>query len=92
MACFHAPRITLILNEAKITYQNTKTWKASNDPEFESKKRIEELYKNPPEDGRVICVDEFGPLSLQPYKGRGWFPQRRPPRLRATQPIIALTA
>lgn len=27
-----------ILNEANITYQNTKTWKASNDPEFESKK------------------------------------------------------
>jgi hypothetical protein len=28
----------LILGEAKITYQNTKTWKDSNDPEFESKK------------------------------------------------------
>ncbi|TYA12186.1 helix-turn-helix domain-containing protein [Paenibacillus faecis] len=30
--------LRVILNEAKITYQNTKTWKASNDPEFESKK------------------------------------------------------
>ncbi|WP_249043429.1 transposase [Paenibacillus faecis] len=29
-------------------------------------------------------MDEFGPLSLQPYKGKGWFPQRRPTRLRAT--------
>ncbi|WP_039790008.1 hypothetical protein, partial [Paenibacillus riograndensis] len=25
--------LQVILNEAKITYQNTKTWKTSNDPE-----------------------------------------------------------
>lgn len=30
--------IRVILDEAQITYQNTKTWKESNDPEFESKK------------------------------------------------------
>jgi transposase len=30
--------LRVILGEAKITYQNTKTWKDSNDPEFESKK------------------------------------------------------
>lgn len=30
--------LRVILSEAKITYQNTKTWKSSNDPEFESKK------------------------------------------------------
>ncbi|MNI36787.1 Integrase core domain protein [compost metagenome] len=29
-------------------------------------------------------MDEFGPLSLQPYRGKGWFQQRRPVRLRAT--------
>ncbi|WP_281944510.1 hypothetical protein, partial [Paenibacillus tyrfis] len=29
-------------------------------------------------------MDEFGPLSLQPYRGKGWFQQRRPNRLRAT--------
>ena len=38
----------------------------------------------PPADGRVICVDEFGPLNLQPRPGRGWFPRGRPARLRAT--------
>ncbi|CQR55024.1 hypothetical protein [Paenibacillus riograndensis] len=48
------------------------------------KKRIEGLHQNPPTDGRVICMDEFGPLSLQPYRGKGWFQQRRPVRLRAT--------
>ncbi|QQZ62834.1 transposase [Paenibacillus sonchi] len=32
----------------------------------------------------MICVDEFGPLSLQPYRGKGWFQQRKPSRLRAT--------
>ncbi len=30
--------IRVILSQADITYQHTKTWKASNDPEFESKK------------------------------------------------------
>ena len=48
------------------------------------KKRIEELYENPPEDGRVICVDEFGPLSIRPYAGKGWFPEKHPDRLPAT--------
>jgi len=46
--------------------------------------RILELYDHPPADGRVICVDEFGPLNLQPRPGRGWFPVRRAGRLRAT--------
>lgn len=30
--------IRVILDEAEITYQHTKTWKESSDPEFESKK------------------------------------------------------
>ncbi|MFD4315044.1 hypothetical protein [Streptomyces sp. NPDC058548] len=29
-----------------------------------------ELYDAPPTDGRVVCVDEFGPLNLQPRKGK----------------------
>lgn len=37
------------------------------------KKRIEELYENPPKDGRVLCVDEFGPLSIRPHAGKGGF-------------------
>ncbi len=32
----------------------------------------------------MICVDEFGPLNLQPRPGHGWFPRGRPARQRAT--------
>ena len=65
--------------------QATKTWKGSRDPEFAAKMtRILELYDRTPVDGRVICVDEFGPLNLQPRPGRGWFPRGHAGRLRAT--------
>lgn len=74
-----------ILREGGVSWQATKTWKGSNDPDFVAKKqRVLELYDRPPPGGRVICVDEFGPLNLQPRPGRGWFPRRRPRRLRAT--------
>ncbi|WP_240522059.1 IS630 family transposase [Amycolatopsis vastitatis] len=74
-----------ILRKAGVSWQATKTWKASKDPDFVAKKtRILDLYDHPPADGRVICVDEFGPLNLQPRPGRGWFPRGRPARLRAT--------
>ena len=32
----------------------------------------------------MICVDEFGPLNLQPRRGHGWFPRGAPGRQRAT--------
>ena len=44
---------------------------ASPDPDFMPKmRRIVELYDHPPADGRVVCVDEFGPLNLLPRKGK----------------------
>ncbi|MCC0574469.1 IS630 family transposase [Streptomyces californicus] len=46
--------------------------------------RVLEMYDAPPADGRVVCVDEFGPLNLQPRKGKAWRPLRSPRRLRAT--------
>lgn len=77
--------IRQVLREAGISFQSTKTWKHSTDPEFAAKKeRILGLYDCPPGDGRVICVDEFGPLNLMPRPGKGWFPAGRPTRLRAT--------
>src|SRR4051812_38763955 len=77
--------IRRILHERGVSWQATKTWKASNDPDFTAKmRRILDLYDHPPADGRVICVDEFGPLNLQPRPGRAWFPRGRPARLRAT--------
>ena len=74
-----------ILRDAGVRWQATKTWKASKDPDFTAKMaRVLNLYDDPPADGRVICADEFGPLNLQPRPGRGWFPAKRPARLRAT--------
>lgn len=79
-----------VLREAGISWQATKTWKHSRDPEFAVKKtRILALYDQSaagqlPAGGRVICVDEFGPLNLLPRPGHGWFPRGRPARQRAT--------
>ncbi|WP_245676927.1 IS630 family transposase [Nocardia acidivorans] len=74
-----------ILKAEGVSWQAVKTWKAGLDPEFTAKmNRILDLYDHPPAEGRVLCVDEFGPLNLQPRAGRGWFPQRKPKRVRAT--------
>jgi len=54
-----------------IRWRHTKTWKESSDPQFASKyRRIRRLYRHRPHNGRRICVDEFGPLNLQPRHGR----------------------
>ena len=62
-----------LLREEGVSFQVIKTFKASNDPDFEVKKnRILDLYaiadgKVAPEQGDptvIICMDEFGPLNL----------------------------
>jgi transposase len=79
-----------VLRAAGISWQATKTWKGSRDPEFATKlARLLWLYDaaaegRVPDSGRVICVDEFGPLNLQPRPGHGWFPRGAPARRRAT--------
>src|SRR5215207_1952525 len=64
-------------------FQAVKTWKTSTDPDYEAKKnRVLELYAiadghRQPGSGDptvVICMDEFGPLNLQPHPGRQWAP------------------
>ncbi|MFD7648382.1 IS630 family transposase [Streptomyces albidoflavus] len=74
-----------ILHAGKVSWKTTTTWKAFTDPDFIAEMhRILTLYDTPPTDGRVICVDEFGPLNLMPRKGKAWGPVRRPRRMRAT--------
>ncbi|MEU9837580.1 IS630 family transposase [Streptosporangium sp. NPDC048047] len=74
-----------ILKAGKVSWQTTTTWKSSNDTDFVAKmQRILALYDAPPQGGRVVCVDEFGPLNLQPRKGKAWRPGKNPRRLRAT--------
>jgi hypothetical protein len=94
--------LRIVLRAEGVTFQRLKTWKASKDPRYAAKKaRVEQLYaiadrEVTPGAGDpevVFCVDEFGPLNLQPRPGRHWAaiggkgkePGRAPrPRLRAT--------
>jgi transposase len=84
------PRISIetlrsILREKNVTFQRTRTWKRSPDPEFEQKAtRIMALYRSCPIDSVVVCFDEFGPISLQPYPGHCYAQRKRPWRQRAT--------
>lgn len=75
-------RLRQILGEEGITFQRTKTWKESPDPERESKlARIEHLLEH--ERDRTFAFDEFGPLALKPTSGLCWAPEGKPQRLRA---------
>ena len=77
--------LRVILDEADVSHQSIKTWKASKDPRFEEKrKRIDRLTHtrhNPPV---VLSMDEIGPLSLRPHGGKGWFPRGHPQRIPST--------
>jgi transposase len=73
--------LRVLLREEGVTFQRLKTWKASKDPRYAEKKvRVEQLYaiadrELAPENGDpevIFCVDEFGPLNLQPRPGRQW--------------------
>jgi transposase len=75
--------LRVLLREEGVSFQVIKTFKASNDPDFEEKKnRILELYAiadghvepGPDDPSVVICMDEFGPLNLQPHPGKQWAP------------------
>jgi transposase len=83
-----------LLREEGVSFQALRTWKRSNDPDFEAKKnRILELYAiadgqadpGPGDPDKIICLDEFGPLNLQPQPGgKAWAPRAKPRRIRAT--------
>ena len=75
--------LRVLLREEGVSFQVIKTWKQSNDPDFEAKKnRILELYTiadgkaeaGPGDPTVVFCMDEFGPLNLQPHPGKQWAP------------------
>jgi transposase len=72
-----------LLRKEEVSFQAIKTYKASNDPDYEAKKnRVLELYdiaegKAKPKRGDptvVFSMDEFGPLNLLPRPGRQWAP------------------
>jgi transposase len=75
-----------VLADAGLSFQRTRTWKASPDPDYEPKAaRILELKSGPPPDGgHVVAFDQMGPISLRPTAGAGWAVRKRPERQRAT--------
>lgn len=65
-----------------ITFQRTKTWRESTDPDRDAElSRIEYVSSNMPQ--RVFAFDEFGPLAIRPSRsgvGCRRTPARLPPR------------
>lgn len=75
-------RLRQLLRKHEITFQRTKTWKESTDPQREAKlARIEHVTAHFP--GRVFAFDEFGPLTIRPQAGAGWQRKGHPARLPA---------
>jgi transposase len=72
-------RLRQILDRHDVTFQRTKTWKESNDPDRDAKlDRIEEILENHPD--RCFAFDEFGPRAIRPVGGSAWAPKGRPQR------------
>jgi transposase len=76
-------RLRQILHEHDITFQRTRTWKESTDPDYDAKlDRIDEVISGFPD--RCFAFDQFGPLSIRPCHGTCWASRKHPDRLRAT--------
>src|SRR5262249_31486686 len=76
-------RLRMVLRERDITFQRTRTWKESRDPDKEAKlDRIEQVITAHPD--RCFAFDQFGPLSIRPHHGSAWAPATHPARLPAT--------
>ena len=76
-------RLRQILHERGISFQRTRTWKESTDPDRDAKlDRIEHVTSAYPD--RCFAFDQFGPLSVRPCHGACWARRKHPVRLRAT--------
>ena len=76
-------RLRQILHARGISFQRTRTWKESRDPDRDAKlDRIEHVTSHYPD--RCFAFDQFGPLSVRPCHGTCWAPRKHPVRLRAT--------
>jgi transposase len=76
-------RLRQILREADVSFQRTRTWKESKDPDKDAKlDRIEYVTSHFPM--RCFAFDQFGPLSIRPCHGSTWARESKPVRLPAT--------
>src|SRR5690606_5744208 len=72
-------RLRQILACNEVTFQRTKTWKESNDPDRDAKlDRIEQVTNMWPD--RCFAFDEFGPLTIRPVGGSCWSPASKSQR------------
>jgi len=63
---------TMLISKG-ISFQHTKAWLHSTDPNYQSKKEdVLSLYNNPPKDGVVVCYDEKGSITVKEYQGSRW--------------------
>ena len=81
--CIGRERLRQVLHARGISFQRTRTWKESCDPDRDAKlDRIEYVTSHYPD--RCFAFDQFGPLSIRPCHGTCWAPRKHPVRLRAT--------
>ena len=72
-------RLRQLLAAHGVTFQRTKTWKESNDPDRDVKlDRIDQVINEYPD--RTFAFDEFGPLNIRPVGGSCWAPRSEPQR------------
>jgi transposase len=76
-------RLRQILHARQISFQRTRTWKESRDPDKDARlDRIEHVTAAFPD--RCFAFDQFGPLSIRPCHGTCWAKRKKPARLPAT--------
>ena len=76
-------RLRQILHVRGISFQRTRTWKESTDPDRDAKlDRIEYVTSHFPQ--RCFAFDQFGPLPIRPVHGSAWARKTKPVRLPAT--------
>ena len=67
-------RLRQIPHQAKISFQRTRTWKESTDPDKNRKlDQIEEVTRRFLD--RCFAFDQYGPLSIRPCHGATWEPE-----------------
>jgi transposase len=76
-------RLRQLLHARGISFQRTRTWKESADPDKAAKlDRIEYVTSRYPD--RCFGFDQFGPMSIRPIHGSAWAERKRPVRLPMT--------
>jgi transposase len=81
--CIGRESLRCLLARRGVTFQRTKTWKESTDPDRDAKlDRIEHVIEHFPD--RTFAFDELGPLGVRPTGGSCWAEQCRPDRVPAT--------